>query len=60
MQLIIEVTTGDDLALDAMRRDEELMITIKPEPSGAGQFIIGDQVKATLHSVAYVPEEALE
>lgn len=49
MQLIVEVTTGDDLVLDRLRRDDEFVISVGT-----------DYVTATLHSIAYVPEEALE
>ena len=56
MQLIVEVTTGDDLPLDALRRDDTVTIVTR-EPSQGDR---GDKVKAIVHSVAYIPEEALE
>ena len=57
IQLIVEVTTGDDLPLADLKRDEVIAIVTGPGATGTGLF---DTVKATVHSVAYIPPEALE
>lgn len=50
MQLIVEVITGDDLFLDALNRGDIITIT-------TDNYVTD---KVTVHSVAYIPEEALE
>lgn len=61
MQLIIEITTGDDLVLDPLKRDEEIVIVLGPTSTTSDGTAVGtDTVLAKVHSVAYIPEEALE
>lgn len=49
IQLILEVTDGDDLAFAGAKRDDAVRVQVKDET-----------VNAKLHSFGYIPGEALE
>lgn len=57
MQLIIEVTTGDDLVLDPLKKNERIDIQVGPGVIGLGRL---DTVEARVQSVHYIPEEEIE
>lgn len=57
MQLIIEVTTGDDLVLDPLKKNERIDIQVGPGVIGLGRL---DTVEARVQSVYYIPEEEIE
>ena len=59
IQLILEVTDGDDLAFTRSQRDDEICVVVNPE-FATSDTAKGDVVQAKLHSFGYIPGEALE